>query len=339
MKLFTSFTLLLILISCNTSKSIKFNSTFIGHSTMGSHARGLTIKNESIAVSGYKGNVDVIDKVTLQKTHYNIENIEDFRDVHINTDSSLLLINSGEQGKIVKLFKDGTSKIVFNQDKLFLDGISFPDNSTTGFAYGDPLDSTLFILKTTDNGNNWIEVDKNVLPKIITNEAGFAASGTGIQTPKENVVYIGTGISDTARIFRSFDNGLSWDVVNTPIKSGGSFGIYSMFFNSVSKGFIIGGSYTDTKYNTDLCFYTKNKGKTWKNISLGLPGYMSCIHANKSLSLVVTTGRNGSYYSINKGKSWSLLTSSLYYSCIVTETDIIFSGKNGTFEIINYKLM
>lgn len=338
MKLFTILILMTTLVSCHTSKSIQFTTTYKGLSTMDSHSRGLAVKNDLIVVSGFIGNGDKIDINTLEKSHFVIDSVEDFRDVHINNDGSLLLVNSGKHGRIVKLSPNGESKNVFYQEQIFLDGISFYKDSPTGFAYGDPIDSTFVILKTSDAGENWTKIPAHVLPTTLPNEAGFAASGTGIQTPAENVVYIGTGISATARIFRSFDNGSTWDYVNTPMKSGESFGIYSMYFNSEKEGYIIGGSYLEEKWNKNICFYTNNKGKDWTDLSAGLPGYMSCIHGNEDLSLLVATGRNGTYYSLDKGKHWSLKSTTPYYSCIVTSSKLIFSGKDGTFEIINYVL-
>jgi photosystem II stability/assembly factor-like uncharacterized protein len=303
-----------------------------------SHSRGLTVKNDLIVVSGFKGNIDKISLEKHNKTHFVIDTIEDFRDVHINTDGSLLLVNSGKFGRIVKLFPNGESEVVFNQDNIFLDGISFYKDSEIGFAYGDPIDSTFVVLKTIDSGKNWTRINPNVLPVTLRKEASFAASGTGMQTPEENVIYIGTGVSEVSRIFRSFDNGLTWDFVTTPMKSGGSFGIYSMHFNSAKEGYIIGGSYIKDKFKKNICFYTKNKGKSWTDLSLGLPGYMSCIHGNEDLSLLVATGRNGTYYSLDKGKHWRFKSLTPYYSCVVTDSKVIFSGKDGTFEIINYKL-
>lgn len=338
MKLFSTLLLLITLISCHTPKSIRFTNVYKGHSTVDSHSRGLAIKGESIVVSGYRGNVDKIDKDTQRKSHFVLDSIEDFRDVHINKDNSILLLNSGKNGKIIKLFPDGTSKTVYNQSGLFLDGLSFYKESETGFAYGDPIDSTFIVLKTENSGENWTKLESKTLPIKLSKEAGFAASGTGIQTPEEGVIYIGTGISDTARILRSFDNGVSWDYIQTPMKSGGSFGIYSMFFKTAKEGYIIGGSYLEEKSNQNMCFYTKNRGKTWTDLSSSLPGYMSCIHGNDDLSLLVATGRNGTYYSLDKGKNWFLKSKTPYYSCIVTDSTIIFSGKDGTFEIINYAL-
>ena len=71
---------------------------------------------------------------------------------------------------------------MFYQDHFFLDGKSFYKNSKTGFAYGDPIDSTFVVLKTIYAGENWTKINANVLPIILPNEAGFSASGTVIQT-------------------------------------------------------------------------------------------------------------------------------------------------------------
>ena len=170
------------LASCQTSKSIQFSTDYKGHSTVDSHSRGLAVKNDLIVVSGFIGNGDKINIDTHDKSHFVIDSIEDFRDVHINTDGSLLLINSGNHGRIVKLYPNGESKNVFYQDHVFLDGISFYKNSKTGFAYGDPIDSTFVVLKTIDAGETWTKINANVLPIILPNEAGFSASGTVIQT-------------------------------------------------------------------------------------------------------------------------------------------------------------
>jgi len=338
MKYIISILLFTSIYSCSNPKSITFTEHLINVKKTGYHSRGVDVKGEHIVFSGKSGHVFSINQTDSLNQSYILDSIEDFRDVYITTDYSILLLNSGTNGQIWKLLADGSKELVFNQDSLFLDGFSFFENSKIGFAYGDPIDSTFIVLKTIDNGNNWTQISTNLLPKTLTNEAGFAASGTGIQTPKQDIIYIGTGIADTARLIRSFDNGETWDVVNTPIKSGDSFGIYSMYFNSTKKGYIIGGSYKETTYNEKICYYTKNKGKNWTNISNGLPGYMSCIHGNKNHTLLVTTGRLGSYYSLNKGKEWKLLSQTPYYTCVVTDSKIVFSGKDGTFKIIEYYL-
>jgi len=332
--------LVVILIALNffACTKNKFETVYKGYSIKGKHSRGIDVSSNSIVMSGAKGSFVTYSYLNSHFNDYDwVADMEDFRDVHINPDGSILLLNSGLKGEIWKISTTGKQKLVYTRRDLFLDGFAFKDS--VGFAYGDPVnDSTFFILKTSNYGESWQQIPPSTLPLILEKEAGFAASGTGIQMPDEDVVFIATGVAKTARIFRSFDAGKSWDVVNTPMKSGDHYGIYSMSFKTVNEGFIVGGSYKDTSYNEKICFYTNDKGETWKNRSGGLPGYMSCIDSNVDLSLIVTTGRLGTYYSTNKGEKWKLLTNSPYYSCRVTENQIILGGRFGTFELINYKL-
>jgi photosystem II stability/assembly factor-like uncharacterized protein len=265
--------------------------------------------------------------------------MEDLRGVHMQNDGALVLMNSGNKGTIWTVDAIGKKEISFDSIGVFLDGISFyPDDDQNGIAYGDPIGNKFMVFKTKNAGTTWQPIEPASLPPILKNEAGFAGSNTGIQTPETNVILIGTGISDTARILRSFDDGDNWDVINTPIRSGDHYGIYSMYFKSKNEGFIIGGSYKDSAYNEKICYYTMDGGLTWVNKSDGLPGYMSCIYGNKDLSMIVATGRTGTYYSTNKGSTWNVLTETPYYTCLMTSNKIVLSGKYGIFEVFDYAL-
>lgn len=328
--------LIAICISCST---IKFETVYEGYSNKGKHARGLSHTNELyIAVSGYNGSYALFN--LDQNDWYrkdSIPNMEDFRGVHIRSNGGLVLLNSGIKGQIWSVTNGGEQKLSYDSLNVFLDGISFyPNNDFEGIAYGDPVDSTFLVFHTMNGGETWYPISSKSLPIILPNEAGFAASGTGIQTPERDVIYIGTGVADTARVFRSFNGGKSWDAVNTPMRSGDHYGIYSMYFNSRTEGFIIGGSYKDSSYSEKICYYTNDSGETWVNRSDGLPGYMSCIYGNSDLSLVVAAGRMGTYYSINKGQTWKVLTKTAYYSCLITDSKIVLSGRMGIFQVINY---
>ena len=328
----------ILIIGCNP---IKFQTVYDGYSNKGKHSRGLTqAHNAIIAVSGSDGSYALFD---LRSNNWirkdSVADMEDFRGVHMRTNCSLVLINSGTKGQIWSVTNSGEQKLNYDSLSVFLDGISFyPNNDFEGVAYGDPIDSTFLVYRTMNGGHTWHQISSKRLPVILPNEAGFAASGTGIQTPERDVIFIGTGVADTARILRSFNGGKSWDVKNTPMKSGDHYGIYSMYFTTKDTGFVIGGSYKDSTYNERICYYTKDSGNTWGNRSEGLPGYMSCIYGSSDLSLIVATGRMGAYYSLNRGKTWSVLTEKAYYSCLITNSAIILSGRNGIFQVIKYSI-
>ena len=185
---------------------------------------------------------------------------------------------------------------------------------------------------------NWENINPDKIPEALPNEAGFAASGTGIQCVGESTVFIGTGACDTARIYRSFNKGKTWDVVNTPMQNGESFAIYAMYFLSEKEGVIIGGTYLEKEHNKKICFYTSDSGDSWSDRREGLAGYCSGIHGNKDASLIVATGRMGTFYTLDKGITWELLMDRNYYSVHVTASHILFTGKDGAFESIAYSL-
>ena len=131
---------------------------------------------------------------------------------------------------------------------------------------------------------------------------------------------------------------LSWTVKNTPIKSGDSYGIYSMYFWSEKEGVIIGGSYLTPDDTEKLCFYTSDGGDTWQERSAGLGGYTSCVHGSKDGGLLIATGRIATYYSLNKGESWELLLKNTFYSVRVGDDKLFFSGKEGVVSVYKYQL-
>jgi photosystem II stability/assembly factor-like uncharacterized protein len=186
-----------------------------------------------------------------------------------------------------------------------------------------------------DSCNTWQSLDYNLVPIALDKEAGFAASGTGISTIGENKVIIGTGGAKVSRLYISIDQGLNWITKSTPMKSGDSYGIYSMYFWNELEGLIIGGSYLYPEDKDSICFYTADGGDTWSDRSEGLGGYSSGIHGNEDGSIIVATGRNGVYYTLNKGLNWNLLTSEKFYSARVFGYRLYLSGKNGRVQVIN----
>ena len=320
---------------------IQFETVYDGYSNEGHHSRGLSQTNNNlVAVSG-SGGVYAVFNLNSNEWYRkdSIADMEDLRGVHIRTNGSLVLINSGTKGQIWSVTNGGVQKKCYDSTNVFLDGISFyPTNDFEGAAYGDPVDSTFMVFRTMNGGDSWFPISSKRLPVILPNEAGFAASGTGIQIPERDVIYIGTGVADTARIFRTFNGGKSWDAVSTPMKSGDHYGIYAMHFSDRDTGFVIGGSYKDSTYNSSICYFTEDAGNSWVNRSAGLPGYMSCLYGNSDLSLVVATGRMGTYYSLDKGETWKELTETAYYSCLLTDSSIVLSGRNGMFEVIHYSI-
>ena len=154
----------------------------------------------------------------------------------------------------------------------------------------------------------------------------------------DSVAYLATGASDTARVYKSTDKGNHWKAINTPMRSGESYGIYSLNFWSANQGIIAGGSYKDTTYNEKIAFITTDGGNTWTNISKGLPGYISCVASSQNGELIVATGRSGSYYTLDQGKSWQLFGKEAFYTVKIYGNLMAFSGKNGILKVYEFKV-
>ena len=161
----------------------------------------------------------------------------DLRDIHVLSDSSILVMGIASPGHIWKIRKGETewSKVYSNMDSLvFMDGMDFW-NDSVGLVYGDPLGGYHFILKTTNGGETWSRISQENIPENLEIEAGFAASGTGIVCEENGTAYIGLG-GDKARVLISKDYGDSWSVVETPLLHGsGAKGIYSIAFKDAVK--------------------------------------------------------------------------------------------------------
>lgn len=110
----------------------------------------------------------------------------DFRDVHAFDANTALVMAAGEEGRILRT-KDGglhwTEVYTRLDSGIFLDGMDF--NGEIGYCYGDPINGKMVIIKSMDAGRTWSEVSSEFIPWALPKEAGFAASGTGIEV-KEN---------------------------------------------------------------------------------------------------------------------------------------------------------
>lgn len=299
------------------------------------HPRGLTVSHDSLwAVSGHDGKFEILNQsTTIYKKE--IPGMEDLRDIEILGDETVVLMNSGDLGRIWRYFPEKDSLgLAYSKDSVFLDGMAFW-NTQFGIAFGDPVNGKLTILRTSDSSKTWQGLDYNLVPNGIPGEAGFAASGTGINVVGNGTVFIGTGGAKESRLFVSKDYGLNWDVLSTPMKSDTSYGIYSMYFWSDTEGVIIGGSYKYPEDKDSICFYTNDGGITWLERTEGLGGYSSCVHGAPNGDLLFATGRTGTFYSINKGENWLEFSEDKFYSVQISGNRVYFSGKNGSLKIVD----
>ncbi|MCF2490273.1 oxidoreductase [Dyadobacter sp. CY347] len=252
----------------------------------------------------------------------------DFRDIHAFNKDVAVAMSAGEAQKDkAKIYRteDGglTWSLVYQttQNGVFLDGIDFWDKNK-GICLGDPIDGKLFILTTEDGGKSWQELPVEKRPVAELGEACFAASGTSILVTGKDKVYIGTGGSKMARVFRSADYGHSWEVSATPLPAGPTSGIFGLRFWSKNSGIAVGGDYKKTTDSTQNVLVTRDGGITWKLMGMtkptGLKESIALYHKTDAVwtgeselrsddYALIASGPSGNSFSADWGKTWQEL--------------------------------
>ncbi|MEV4777757.1 WD40/YVTN/BNR-like repeat-containing protein [Burkholderia sp. LMU1-1-1.1] len=233
----------------------------------------------------------------------------DFRDIDaIDTRTAYLLsIGPSTASRIFKTTDAGatwTQQYVNPDEKGFLDAMTFWD-ADNGMVIGDSIDGRLQILRTGDGGATWNKIPAAALPAALPNEGAFSASGSNIAMAGRDHAWIATG----SRVLHTGDRGKTWSVVQAPLDSGESAGIFSITFRDALHGVIVGGDYKREGAAVNNVAVTSDGGKTWSLVrEKGLSGYRSAVKylpgGGKSL---VAVGPSGADVSRDDGKTWTPL--------------------------------
>lgn len=277
--------------------------------------RGVSAVSEDVAwASGNKGTVvRTIDGGSHWAVVFSGEEGLDFRDIEaIDRDTAYVLsIGAGDKSRIFKTENGGRSwrlQFTNTDSRAFYDALAFWDGMT-GLAVGDPVDGKFTILRTTDGGRTWTQVPPVTLPDALPGDGAFAASGTCLVVNGRKNAWFGTGGAARARVFRSDDMGLTWQVADTPIMAGNaSSGIFSLTFSDALHGLAVGGDYRKERESGDNLAKTTDGGRTWEFIgTTRLRGFRSAVvfvpgsHGRK----VLAVGPAGADYSSDGGATWT----------------------------------
>jgi photosystem II stability/assembly factor-like uncharacterized protein len=232
----------------------------------------------------------------------------DFRDIDAINDKTayVLSIGNGEASRIYKTADAGKtwSLQLANKDpKIFLDAMDFWSDDR-GIAFSDAVDSQFVIFITTNGGRAWTRIPADRLPAALPNEGAYAASGTNVATLGKDHVWIGTTAS---RVLHSADRGATWTVVQTPLPTSQSAGIFSVAFRDEMHGVVVGGDYQKENEAVDNAAFTADGGRTW-TLAKGISGFRSVVaHRPGSRSEWIAVGPRGADLSTDDGRTWTPL--------------------------------
>jgi photosystem II stability/assembly factor-like uncharacterized protein len=311
------------------------------HSGTKTSLRGLSVVNDAVAwLSGSNGMYAISTDAgrNWKWNQLSSYNKFDFRDIEAFSEQKAVMVNAGTPSVILLTNDGGASwKEVYRNEssEIFLDGMDFWDEKS-GIIYGDPINGQMVLLKTSDGGQSWVDISANNQIKLISGEASFAASGTGIRCGKHGKVWIATGGAQS-RIFYSADYGKSWEDYACPIIQGkSSTGPFSIAFYR-NKGIAVGGDYLQDTSRVNNILLSTDKGQTWTSALIPTFGYRSAVEY-LSAKVLVATGPQGTDLSVNGGKSWQKLSDNGYHTVRKAKSGklVLLSGSNGKIAQIRY---
>lgn len=258
----------------------------------------------------------------------------DFRDIEAFDRNTALIMCIDAPAFFFKTTDGGKTwkrKYMNRDPKIFFDGFAFWDDKN-GIAISDPIENKLFLVQTNDGGETWKEIPSMNIPSVIKGESAFAASGTSIALFGKDLVWIGTGGGDRARVYKSEDAAGNWRIIDSKLKAGNaSSGVFSVCFKDELTGIVVGGDYKKDKERTGNCAITDDGGLSWQLVEKSQPsGFRSCVAWNDFYKFWLTVGTSGADFSLDDGKTWNYLNSNSYNA-------IGFSKKDGAGFVVGDK--
>jgi photosystem II stability/assembly factor-like uncharacterized protein len=235
-----------------------------------------------------------------------------FRDIEaFSADRAVALsIGEGEASRVYATADGGrtwTETFRNDEPRAFYDCMAFFDHKR-GLALSDPVDGRFRIAATADGGRSWRVPSGYAMPAALEGEFAFAASGTCLVTADRGGpwAWFATGGGATARVFGTHDFGRTWRVVDSPVPSGPSAGIYSLAFRDARQGLAVGGDFAAPTVAPDAAAATRDGGRTWTTAKV-VPGeYRSGVTwLPRAKRTAVAVGPTGSDLTRDGGRTWT----------------------------------
>ena len=281
--------------------------------------RGLSVVNDNVLwVSGSNGTVGKSTNGGKSWKWFQVKAFEkaDFRDIEAFDATTAVVISVGEPAYILRTTDGGENwKVVYeNKTKgMFLDALEFW-NSEAGIVIGDPIDGKLFIARTFDGGMSWHAIPEQYRPTAEKGEALFAASGTVITAlDRDEAVFVTGGKTSHAYIRDQ--------KIRLPIAQGkesaGAFSVAVWDHNKLNGGkklIVVGGDFAADSLSSNNCFYSNDRGQSWKAAKQPPFGYKSCVDYMTEKELIAC-GTSGVDVSNDGGETWTQISKEGYHVC------------------------
>ncbi|MGI8599718.1 MAG: YCF48-related protein [Chitinophagaceae bacterium] len=305
--------------------------------------RGLSVVNDVVVwASGSNGTIGKTTDGGKTWKWIVVKGFEkrDFRDIEAFSSTTAIIMSIDTPAYILKTIDGGNSWKVVYENKtpgMFLDAMEFW-NEEAGIVIGDPIDGKFFIARTFDGGNTWKEIPENFKPLADEGEALFAASGTNIRIlDRDEAVFVTGGTSSHIYIR---DKKIKLPI-NQGKESTGANSVAVMDYNSRSGGktlTVVGGDFANPTSDSLNCFYSNDRGKTWRAPKNPPAGYRSSVEYLSKLH-IITCGTTGVDYSFDGGKNWKPISDESFHVVRISKKGAAtyLAGANGRVARLDYE--
>lgn len=279
--------------------------------------RGLSVVTDNVIwVSGSNGTVGTSINGGKDWKWFQVKGFEktDFRDIEAFDGATAVVMAIDIPAYILRTTDGGYNwKVVYENKKagMFLDAMEFW-NSEAGIVIGDPVGGKIFIARTFDGGQSWRELPDQFKPAAEKGEACFAASGTNVRAlDRDEAVFVTGGT--VSNIFIRADKTKLPLVQGKETTGANSVAVWDNDkLNGGNKMIVVGGDFAADTIANNNCFYSNNRGKSWKTPKQPPHGYRSCVEYITEKKLI-SCGPSGVDLSTDGGETWNLLTRKGYH--------------------------
>lgn len=307
--------------------------------------RGLSVVNDKIVwVSGSNGAIGKTTDGGKNWKWFTVKSFEkmEFRDIEAFDAEAAIIINSSDKDPayILRTIDGGeTWKVVYeNKTKgMFLDAMEFW-NEQSGIVIGDPVNKKFFVTRTFDGGKTWQDIDDAHRPVADSGEACFAASGTNVRAlSNDEAVFVSGGLKSNVHIR---DTKIPLPILQGKETTGAnSIAVWDRYKRKGGNQLVVvGGDFLKPASDSLNCFYSTDRGKTWKASKTPPHGYRSCVeYLDKKI--LVTCGLNGVDYSTDNANTWQWISKESFNTCRIAKIGrtVYLAGNNGKVAKLVYK--